>query len=743
MANEEANNKNVPNSDNKTENEESTVKMPEEMAMKFYQATGRIPKEGDEDYENWREYPQVVASHLDKIIADNQAKMDAEEKAAADQVAIDEFEKRSQSAATDDYISDGKYSLLSFQDNPLVKFQSDPTPEDNIDDTNTIWLFDSEKKTYRPFASVDAMKAYFGDNYEEAIKNINHLPTTALQNEKWKAPNENFFDRQYAIQNDGNVPENPKFFSVGEVATYGKPREDSKSEEEWAGKINDFFTDVKGRGGISEKTFEKYLNSESGVMANYTSAAMYGGYKFSDLYRDLKAKELYDDGNERYKDVKGFDDEMSASEWYETQEYLAVKNDLFLTGPMDMLGFSDELINNPITKIPDDAFKEIVPILDKGSDKFKEEAEAIQASYYDIMMQKAEATTEQEKALADNNWDLMREYIDKKYGLQLSNNAGQAWGQLQNMFNQGSQAGIADSGIVDETMDKYLQDVRKSDDLIREDEMTSRELETRSFLFKNGSKDEIADFVASNPNKAKRWGLIPSDEIKEWYSEENLRSLYPDMNDEQISQISGMVLDENGNYRSQMYQNLYANKYDLGEQKISYQQNKLYQQKLADEKEAYAPFSMSNPLSSYQVEVPEDEETNNNNNNNSTSRDYWSEFKKKYSNRDWSDYERIAEGEAGNYEDIQNPSDKFGGGGTKLYGRKPIDVSDIKMTSLGEDGSKDRVANKVSYWDKFKKEHNKRDWSSYEAIEDQDTMNKFYTDIQNPGGHTLYGIRRK
>jgi hypothetical protein len=297
------------------------------------------------------------------------------------------------------------------------------------------------------------------------------------------------------------------------------------------------------------------------------------------------------------------------------------------------------------------------------------------------MMQKAEANTEQAKAIANNDWEKFKESIDRKYGIQLSDNANSAWGQLQSMFKGYTDAGLGQSGLMNEVMDKYLGDVRKSDQRMREEKATTEESQKRDYLLSSGSQAEIADFVKNNPDLAEKWGMVPSAEIKDWYSQENLKSLYPDMSDEEISKISNMVIGEDGNYRSSMYQNLYANKYDLGEQKSTYQQEKLYQQKLDEEKKAYAPFTQTNPLSSYQPSVPESKTPasitptsaapikTNPIVTPSTSvvpaaKDYWPEFKSKNVGKDFSGYSSVIGGKEKDYVNIQNP------GGSTLYGIK-------------------------------------------------------------------------
>jgi hypothetical protein len=69
---------------------------------------------------------------------------------------------------------------------------------------------------------------------------------------------------------------------------------------------------------------------------------------------------------------------------------------------------------------------------------------------------------------------------------------------------------------------------------------------------------------------------------------------------------SKSVLDDYGNFRSELYQNLYAKKYDIMTEKQEYQRNQLYNQKQIEEKKAYAQFTGGDtPFSSF---VPGSEE---------------------------------------------------------------------------------------------------------------------------------------
>jgi hypothetical protein len=487
--------------------------------------------------------------------------------------------------------------------NILTRFESDPTPNDDTTNESTIWLYNSDSKTYIPVKNEKSLMALLGVNsVEEAFNHVNVLPVSAMDSPEWQG---SFGSSSTAISEDGQIPESPSIIPGTEISNikdlYGASERLPADVEEFAGNIiGAILTPARQKGDISEKVFKDNLENPA-QLAKYINAFLYGGYNIPEnIYADLKAKTLVEQGQSEYADFKAFDENMKYDEWSKTPEGQKVLSDTNLAPPEGVLNIDVDMFSNPIFQIPGSAFSTIVKPIDIDSPEFKAEAEEIQASYYDIMTQKAEAETEQAKAIADNNWQIFKKNLEKKHGLQLSDNAKTAWGQLQELFSGASQKGLAGTGLEQEVKDRYMKDVRDRDQLLRESKLDEEEMEQRSKLLKSGSSEEIAAFTASNPEKAKEWGLIPSDEHKQWFSKENLKSLYPDMTDSEIATISGMIIDpETGHYRSELYQNLYSNKYNLGEQRKSYQWEKLYQKKLDEERKAYEPYTKQSPFSSF------------------------------------------------------------------------------------------------------------------------------------------------
>lgn len=484
---------------------------------------------------------------------------------------------------------DGNYAL--------IKFSDDPTPNDAIDDTKTIWLYDKAKKTYTPFVSQKALSNFFNLHPEVINKNVNTLSSAVL----FKDLQGTLIQRQYGVQDDGSVPNSPgNTGSTAGANRYGmEALENEKEALVNAGSfIGQAMTTALLSGGLDQATIDSELKNPTNL-AKYADALLYGGYQLQDIYRELKIKQLAKT-NAAYNGLKGFDTSIPATEFYNTESYKKINTDPSVTPPSDFWGMDPSLFTNSIFKIPSAAFSTLVKPLDVNSPEFKAEAEKIKASWYDLMMQKSEANTEQEKALADHNWQLFKDNINRKYNISLSDNSRTAWNQLQQIMSGMSSRNIMNSGIMQEAMDRYLQDTRRTDQFNREAKETQLASENESRLLKSGTPREIADYIAQHPESAQYFS--PSSKTLEYYNVNNLKKLYPSLSDSEIQAMHDTMLDENGNYRAELYRTMYSNKYDLGTQKSTYQQSELYRQKANEEEKAYREFDPNNQFSfsSYQ-----------------------------------------------------------------------------------------------------------------------------------------------
>lgn len=385
------------------------------------------------------------------------------------------------------------------------------------------------------------------------------------------------------------------------------------------GSLLKYFKD-KGLLSISDNSYNNLIK-DPGLIKKYGEAIFYGKYSLDDIQRDMKIKELIDQGNTAYTGMKGIDDTMKAEDFYISPAGQKVKADTTLAPNSSLAGIDADLMGNSVFKVSGEAYQTLIKPIDWSTPEFKAEAEKIKASYFDILNQNYQAQTDQEKAVAKSNYDTLAKNIQEKYNITLGNNVKSAWGQLEQLFAGSNEAGTLGSGIVNEATDKYLADMRSGQDISRKENVDSKDIEKRNYLMKSGNLQEIKDYIYGANNqpgigeaKAKKYGLIASDDAKNFYNVANLKAQYPDMSDKQIQDVVNMMIDPaTGIYNSQLYKNLYSNKYDVNKAKETYQignvqtntngnitggEGLLYK-KAIEANNAMRPFTSQNPFSSY------------------------------------------------------------------------------------------------------------------------------------------------
>ena len=210
--------------------------------------------------------------------------------------------------------------------------------------------------------------------------------------------------------------------------------------------------------------------------------------------------------------------------------------------------------NLAVSNLPNDAFQVTIPHLTPGTPEYQSAIDNINTAYFDILQQQLNASTEQEKSVADYNWNTLKSGIEKNLNVSLSNDAFQAWNQLQGLKGQYAQQNIENSGIQNESVDNYLANVRRADSLLREDSANKNKAGELDYYTKFATPEQIKALVASDPAKAQSFGLMPSAETKAAISFAKMKEKYPTMSDEEINKNISAVLDTNGNYRSSLYQ---------------------------------------------------------------------------------------------------------------------------------------------------------------------------------------------
>lgn len=452
----------------------------------------------------------------------------------------------------------------------------------------TIYLYDKTKKIFVPFTSEEGFTAFTGGKTPEQAYNageVYDLPSETLAQLGVVVPD------QYGFDNTGQVSDFNYYQNLGDVSgldgLYGKTK-NADLERTAADNLGILFTTLKNQGALSQTTFDKTIKDPV-QLAKYINAWVYGGYTVDDIFRDVKAKEYGIQANV-------IDPVKVAAEHYKTSDYAVGKNNSQLQPPTN-LNIDPELFNNPIFAIPGDAFKSLVPAIDINDPKFKEEASKIQDAYYDLLLQQMDADSAQAKAIADDNYRIFREQIQKRYGIQLADNAYSAWNQVQQLTTSHSERGIADSGIYNEALDRLLLDRRKADQRLRDTQTDEEELKRREYYVTKASPEQIQNDLTQEEKE--RWGLVPTQETLAFIN--NLKATYPDLTDEQVQNIKGSLVDQFGNIRSELYSTLYRNRYQTEQEKRLAQETTLYNKKLQETEKAYAPYTKSdNPFLQYQ-----------------------------------------------------------------------------------------------------------------------------------------------
>lgn len=471
----------------------------------------------------------------------------------------EEENKRQAEMAAKNVYSFGEAFFTNPEKGALIMFTSD-VDGDGPANTSTVWHVDPKTKKIRPILSESAFIAATGEPVADVMKRgiIKRVSTQALNPGGVLAGFTPLTENE-GIRDDGTYLAPQVDNSQQNIENrYGK-QVDEKFNTEAFKTIDGLLTMIKGdsKSGVSMDVINA-ITSDPKTLASYMNAFAYGGYNLSDIFRDIKRRELVKQGRTDLANVKVFDTEKDAATFYATPEGSSVKTNPDLTPPRFIGDIDVSLFDNPIFKIPAEAYSVLVQPFDWNSEAGQEEMNKIKTAFHDVVLQQLSAQTARDKALADYNYKNLTDAIAKKYGLAISANATEAWNQLSNLGKATAGAGIYGSGIAEEAMDKYLSDIREKNNLLRENQATEEEFKRMENILKYGTSEEIA--ALSDEDKVK-FGLKPTQDVINFFSKENLKAQYPGLSDEQIDAYRNSMIDEQGNYRSDLYQTLYKNKY--------------------------------------------------------------------------------------------------------------------------------------------------------------------------------------
>jgi len=252
-------------------------------------------------------------------------------------------------------------------------------------------------------------------------------------------------------------------------------------------------------GIISTDYLSKIMNDPSAV-AFYVNAIAYGGYTIGDIVNDLKRGENADNGDSKAENTVLISATQNRNQYLNsTQGTNAYGYASTLIPPGSLVGQLDPNITKYGIDIPDEAFKELVPVLDVNSQAYKDAVAAIPGQFYDLTSEMLNATTDQAKAIADDNYNTWKTNIEQQYGITLSNNATQAWQQIQGLDTTYGSRGIQGSGMEQQDEDVYMRNAQKMSANTGTALATTELGAQLQQLQANGSAADIASFIAQHP----------------------------------------------------------------------------------------------------------------------------------------------------------------------------------------------------------------------------------------------------
>lgn len=216
--------------------------------------------------------------------------------------------------------------------------------------------------------------------------------------------------------------------------------------------------------------------------------------------------------------------------------------------------------NTTVANLPTEAFSGPTSSsqIQQGTPEWDAAVAALDTSYYNVMQQQLTASTESQQQAAQYNWQQLQTQAQQTLGVNLSNDAMNAWSTIQGLKNQSSPyfggRGIEGSGLESQSIDTYLQQIRTTDAQNRASSKTTNDSNQESYYRNFATPDQVKALVDSNPTLAQQYGLMPSDSVKNALNAQTLKQQYPTMSQDDINNAIASVLDSNGNYRSGLYQ---------------------------------------------------------------------------------------------------------------------------------------------------------------------------------------------
>jgi peptidoglycan hydrolase-like protein with peptidoglycan-binding domain len=454
----------------------------------------------------------------------------------------------------------------------LVRFSSDPNGEME-GDSSTVWLVDPTTKVMLPFLNDASMQAYFKDQYQGALSAINTKTSESIL-QGGDLQDYILLDYTYGINESGTS----KAISVSPADIQRKYGQQLSTEANTSAMavLDGWFDLLKknlNESGLSQSTIDTALNDKLTV-ANYIAALAYGGYTPTDVYMDLKKKDMISKGDTSLSNVKFIDQNLNKAEYVKTDagytaQVKAASNIPGRIGSLDKAIYSSTLAN-----LPDSFYQAAFPdYLDPNSQAFKDKMDEVTSVLHDSILKQITANTESDKQFADYNWKTTRDQIEKQYGISLNDNALAAWGEVQTLLGQSSESGLSGSGIEREALMNTLRSRRTASDRARDEKERTLLTKDQEYYINNASPEEIkrlndedqAMGLTRDKWRSVQWGLTPLNAVTLSAFLSDFRQKYPTASNVSDTEIKAKYYDpfydENGNMRSKLYQTQKMNEF--------------------------------------------------------------------------------------------------------------------------------------------------------------------------------------
>lgn len=510
----------------------------------------------------------------------------------------------------------------------LISFIGDPNASVE-GEAGTIWLVDPDTKSIVPFVNQQAFNDYYGSNAQAAYNSINFKkPESILPGGEFS--NYVLLESDYGIK-EGKQQKQLDFSPGSIISHYGKTISDEANSQAsmvldgWIKLLKSNLADS----GLSQSTIDNAMNDKVTV-AGYISALAYGGYTPMDVYMDLKSKDALSKGDTSISNIRAIDPNYIKSDYISTSQGILANTKLGSLIPGKIGSLDRSIFSSALSQMPESFYQATFPsYFDVDSPEFKQKMSEVTSLLHDSILQSISANTLAEKEAADFIWKNTRDQIEKKYGISLSDNALSAWNELQSLESSASEAGLSGSGIANEKLVKALELRRTQADRLRDQKEQETLSSNYNFYKTNASPEDIQKLNAEDYDKglpreqwrSVQWGLAPSTYTTFDNFLKDFRSKYPESSNLSDSEVKARyydpTYDENGNYRSSLYQTKFNNDfkttygYDPSgiptTSLTSYQSNVVQQNALKEIEKNEAWKTTVNPLTSKEPVIPASE----------------------------------------------------------------------------------------------------------------------------------------